>query len=185
MKIGFPTVSGLGVLAHDPGDMAHLAAGAGVALAVEVQMGAGLGQNLAPAQRGVADQILHLDPAPAGGISQREAADGADMLVELRGLRALARPMPGIMHAGRDLIDDDALGVTFFQHEHLDGEDADIAERFADATRGFSRGVASSGREIRRNMGEGEDMVAVLVLADVEGGEGTVEAARGDRKSVL
>ena len=46
--------------------MAHLAAGPGLALAVEVEAGARLGQDLGPAAGGVAQEVLHHGPGEAG-----------------------------------------------------------------------------------------------------------------------
>src|SRR6478609_3286754 len=107
--------------------MAHLAAGAGIPLAVEMQMRARLCQDFPPTKCGVADKVFHLDSAATGGRSKRQAADGADMLVELRGLGAFAGPVSGIVHPRRDLVDDDGLARALANHEHLDGEDTDIA----------------------------------------------------------
>ena len=45
------------------GGVAHLAAGAGLALAVDVDVGAALGDQLGPALDLVADQIVHLGVA--------------------------------------------------------------------------------------------------------------------------
>ena len=96
------------------------------------QMRARLGQDAPPVIGLVADQVLHGDAAAPRRRAEREAADGTDMLVELRGLRALAGPVPGIMDARGDLVDDDLLAVLALNQEEFDGEDADIAERFSD-----------------------------------------------------
>ena len=68
-------------------------------------MRARLGQQGAPGVDLVADQVVHLDPAEAGGRAERPAADGADMLLELRGRSALDGPVAGIVNPRRDLVD--------------------------------------------------------------------------------
>ena len=80
----------------------------------------------------VADEIVHR-PAAARqrGRAGRQAADGADVLLELRGDGALDRPVAAVVDARRDLVDERAVGAG----EELDGEDADVAERFGDAER--------------------------------------------------
>ena len=57
----------------------------------------------------LADEIVHLDSPRRVGRAERPAGDGADMLLELRGLRAVERPVAGIVDARRDLVDDQPL----------------------------------------------------------------------------
>ena len=89
------------------GDMAHLAAGASFALAVDVDVHIGLGDEIGPAVDVVADEVVH-DRAATNelGRAGRKVADGADMLFELRGDRALDRPMAAVVDPRRDLVDD-------------------------------------------------------------------------------
>src|SRR5690349_16388053 len=91
--------------------MAHLAAGPRLALAVDVDVGTALRDQLAPAFDLAANEIFH-DGVTAGeaGDSGRQSADRADMLLELRGDRALDGPMPAIVNARRDLVDDRPIG---------------------------------------------------------------------------
>src|SRR4029453_8702575 len=81
-------------LALDPCDMSHLAAGGGFPLAVDVDVGAALGDEIGPALDVRSDEIFH-DGAAAHepGEAGRKIADRADMLLELRGNRALDRPV--------------------------------------------------------------------------------------------
>src|SRR6202044_1037775 len=99
-------------LREDPRDMAHLAARSDLELAVKMQSEIRLGEDVAPVLSVLADQIVHFDPAaarrPAGG----PAGNGADMLLELRGLRALERPMAGIMDARREMLDHERFGAV-------------------------------------------------------------------------
>src|SRR5271165_4130586 len=116
---------------EDAGDMAHLAVGADFELAVEMEAEVRLGQDIAPFLGVLADQIVHLGPAAPGRGAERPPRDGADVLLELRGLRALDRPVAGIMHPGRDLVDDEPLmTVPVADDEHLDRQHADVFERF-------------------------------------------------------
>src|SRR5262245_23159569 len=76
-----------------PRDVAHLAAWTGVVLAVEVEAGAGLGGQLQPAVRLLADQVHHLCVAVAPGGAQRPAGHGADVVLELAHRARLDGPM--------------------------------------------------------------------------------------------
>src|SRR5690242_4194357 len=58
-------------------DVAHLAARARRALVVEMELGHGLAQRVAPLRDLVAEQILHHRVGMALGRAQRQAADGA------------------------------------------------------------------------------------------------------------
>src|SRR5215207_269767 len=100
--------------------MPHLAAGAGRALAVKMEVSVRVVEDRAPAPGVVADEVRHPDAAPAGGRSERPAADGAHVLLELRRDRALDGPMAGVMHPRRNLVDDDPLGAVLAHHKHLD-----------------------------------------------------------------
>src|SRR5687768_2771674 len=68
------------------GHVAHLAAGPGLFLAVEVEVGAAVGEEVAPGCRLAADQVAHLDRGRrARRRAERQAADRPDMVLELRG----------------------------------------------------------------------------------------------------
>src|SRR5947209_18889257 len=72
--------------APDAGDVAHFPPRPRLRLAVEVEMGLGLAQYLVPSIGFVADQVDHLHPrAGKAGVAQWQAADGADVVLELRG----------------------------------------------------------------------------------------------------
>src|SRR5450432_3418323 len=116
--------------------MAHLAAGAHFQLAVEMQAKVGLGENIAPFLRVLADQIVHFDPPAPRRRAKRPAGDGADMLLELRGLRAVDRPMSGIMDARGEFIDDkllDALRIA--RHKQFYGDEPDVIQSVHDLAR--------------------------------------------------
>ena len=68
----------------------------------------------------------------AGGVAERPAGDGADVLLELRTDAGVHGPMAGIVDPRRDLVDEEARPESESRHEHLDREDADMVERFGD-----------------------------------------------------
>src|SRR6478735_7459804 len=70
-------------------DVAHLPARAVLALAVVVQMRAGLGQHARPGVNLGPDQVLHLDSAAPACGAERPPGHGANVLLELARLRAL------------------------------------------------------------------------------------------------
>src|SRR5882724_2290756 len=88
-------------------DMAHLPARPGCALAIEVNGRALLGQPCLVAVDLVPNQIGHGDGAMTDRFAKRPARDGPDVLLELRDRGAVERPMTGIMHPWRDLVDQD------------------------------------------------------------------------------
>ena len=85
--------------------MRHLAAGAGLGLAVEVQAFVGLGRQLAPVLDLFAQQVGHFDTGVGRRGAERSAGDGADMLFELVADTAVLGPVAGIMDARSDLVD--------------------------------------------------------------------------------
>src|SRR5688572_9086139 len=107
--------------------MPHLAAGAALALAVEMQMGGRIGENLPPGFNVPANQVAHLyawhdEP----GRAERQAANGPDMVLELRGERALDRPVAAIVDPRRHLVEHGAV----LGREEFEGQKPDIVERF-------------------------------------------------------
>src|SRR5579871_4798364 len=148
--------------------MAHLAVGADFELAVEMQREIRLGEDVAPFLSVLADQIMHFSPAAPSRDSERPAGYGADVLLELRRLGALDRPMAGIVHPRRDLVDDEALfAAPVADDEQLDRKDADIVERLEHGARDslcFDRGLRV---DPRRRAGARENMMLMLVLAKI------------------
>ena len=81
--------------------MAHLAAGTCLMLAIEMQMGGGIGQDSLPIFGFCPNEVAHfhaLDREPC--VTQRQAADGADVIFELTGYGAFDGPVPAIVDAG-------------------------------------------------------------------------------------
>src|SRR5579862_3894419 len=123
--------------------MAHLAAGPHRGLAVKMHRGSWNREPAPVILDLAADEVRHLDAPAADRLAERPAGHRADVLLELRHRGAVERPMAGIVHPRRDLVDQN-LAVA--QHEHLDGEHADIVEflrnGLGDATRLPRRGYA-------------------------------------------
>src|SRR5579872_5880091 len=173
----------LALARRDPGDMPHLAAGPRFELAVKMEAKPRLGENVEPGRRLFADQVAHLDRAEPRRRAERPAGYGANMLLELRGQRAVDRPMAGIVDARGEFVDDQALRAVMVAHdEHLDRENADIVQGLDDLARDLARRRLGRGAHHGGQTRAGEDVALVLVLAKIEGGEIAVEAARGDQR---
>src|SRR6185295_5951860 len=110
------------------GDMAHLAARPRRALAVEVNRGAGHRQPLLVAQDIVADQVGHGDLAVTNRLAERPAGNRPYVLLELRDRGTVQRPMPGIMHPRRNLVDEHMRSAVSGNDEQLDREHTDIVQ---------------------------------------------------------
>ena len=81
-----------------------------------------LGKDFGPAVGVMADQILHRHGGRGqAGVAQRQPANRADMVLELRAHRALDRPMPGIVHARGHFVEHRPLGPgKEFARQHTD-----------------------------------------------------------------
>ena len=141
-------------------------------------MGVGVGEERCPVVDRVAEQILH--PHPRRGKrrrTERQAANCADMVLELADTRPFDRPVAGIMDARSHLVEYRAVVAG----EELEGEDTDIVERFGDA-----RGEGDGGGGVADDRGRGgnlagiEDAAVVLVAGDVIDNDRAVPAAGED-----
>src|ERR1700704_4116176 len=126
-------------LAHDPCDMAHLAAVTYGSLAVEMHERAGHGEPLLVGFDLSADQIDHLDTAVTHWLAERPARDGPDVLLELRDGCAVDGPMAGIVHARRNLVDQKGLLRSFADDKHFNCEHAHIVKGACDCLGDVSR----------------------------------------------
>src|SRR5690606_4565618 len=115
-----------GWIGGDDRDVAELSARAR-ALAVEVQVRAGHGEDaLGVGQR--ADDVDHRALSAGRGRAERRAGERAQVVLELARLRALDRPVPAVVHAGRDLVGEQIDAVV----EELEREHADVVELLED-----------------------------------------------------
>src|SRR5580704_8214893 len=109
--------------------MPHLATGADLSLAVKVQGGTRNAEPSSIVLDLVADQVDHFDAAAPDRLAKWPSSHRPDMLLELRHRGAVERPMTGIVHPRRDLVDQEAATI---EHEEFNGQYADIAERLRD-----------------------------------------------------
>src|SRR5574337_1643032 len=166
---------------ENAGDMAHLAVRPELELAVKMQAKVRLGEDVAPVLGVLADEIVHFRPAAPCRRAERPAGDGADVLLALRGLRAVERPVAGIVDARGDLVDDEPFTpLPVAGHEQFDRQHADIVERLQYLDRDPPRLLRGVGADARRRPGAGEDVALVLVLAQIVSDDLAFEAAGGD-----
>src|SRR6185436_20948256 len=90
--------------------------------------------------------------------AERQPGDGAHVVFELAGFRALDGPMPRVVNARRHLVGDELAA----RDEELDGEDADIVEVIEQPARGALRLAGKRGVAVRRAR-DTQDAVAVHV----------------------
>src|SRR6267378_3899366 len=106
----------------------------------------------------------------AGGSrgAEREAEDGAEMILKLAGDGAFDGPVAGVVDARGHFIGE-KIALVF---EKFNGEDADILEGFENAVSGSFRGALDFRIEARGGRdGEAEDAAAVVVFHErVDGG---------------
>jgi hypothetical protein len=160
--------------------MAHLAARPRRALAVEVNGGAGHRQPLLVVEDIVADQVGHGDLAVTNRLAERPAGNRPDVLLELRDRGAVQRPVPGIMHPRRNLVDQHVRSAVSGNDEQFDREHADIVQGVGDL---LGDGARVGGQRIRyrgRHAREFQDVIAVFVFGDVVAFDLAVRRARGD-----
>jgi hypothetical protein len=152
--------------------MAHLASGPGFSLAIEMQDRIRFsGEFGGPADVG-ADQVLHHAIGMTPGISERQAGDCPDMLLELGYGACRFCPVTRIMNPRGNFVDEKAVPVTFADGEELNREDADIVQVPGDrrgnlqrlGTSATFRSEAETSRE-RSRMWSLEGRVGVLSFA--------------------
>src|SRR5260370_20398561 len=89
--------------------------------------------------------------AGGSGGAEREAEDGAKMILELAGDGAFDGPVAGIVDARGHFVGEE-LALVF---EKFDGEDADVLQGFENEAGGVFRGALDGGFKAGRG-GEGE-----------------------------
>jgi hypothetical protein len=149
--------------------MAHLASGPGFSLAIEMQDRIRFsGEFGGPADVG-ADQVFHHAIGVTSGISERQAGDCPNMLLELGYGACRFCPVTRIMNPRGNFVDEKAVPVTFADGEELNREDADIVQVPGDR-RGNLQRLGLHFRSEAGGNGRGvEDVIAVYILSDVIG----------------
>ena len=159
--------------------MRHLAAGAGLGLAVEVQAFVGLGRELAPVLDLVAQQIGHFDAGVGRRGAKRPAGDGADMLFELVADAAVLGPVAGVVDARGDLVDQKHV---VSEVEQFDAQNADVIQpihdRLGDGAGADLRLLVHGGG----GQGGAQDAAFVPVLAQRIDRHMAVPVAGGDNR---
>src|SRR5688572_7363571 len=134
------------------------------------------GQELA-CMRLAADDVDHGGVAARRGAAERQSRDGAHVVLELAGLRALDGPVAGVVHARRHLACDQPPALD----EVFDAEHADVAERMQQAPV-IAFGEALQPHVRPRCARHRENAVDVHIFGErvIHHGAGTV--ARGDER---
>ncbi len=161
--------------------MAHLPSGPGLGFAVQVQGNAGGCQRRRPFGFAplplVAEQVRHGRRAQHRGRPERQAADGADLLLELTGHAGVDGQVARVVRARRDLVDEQRA-VT--RQKELDAQDADGIEPFHDRARDLLGLPRDFRRDPRGEHGHVQDVVPVRVVDEAVVGERAVHAPRRD-----
>src|SRR5690349_17978274 len=89
---------------HEPGHMTHLAPSPRLALGVEMQRHTWFRREPVPIERLRTDEIDHLGIAVASCRAERPAGNRTHVVFELADGASFDRPMPGVVHARRDLV---------------------------------------------------------------------------------
>ncbi len=140
-------------------DVADLAAGAW-RLRVVVEVGTRDGEHRTRVGNG-ADAVDHRVHADRGRRAERPAEDRSEMVLELARDRALDGPVTGVVHAGRELVDEQ-LSVHV---EELDGEDTHVLELVEELPdEPLRRGLEPLGHARRRSEAAAQDPAVVVVL---------------------
>ena len=107
--------------------------------------------------------------------AERQAGDGAHVVLELAGVGALDGPVAGVVHARRHLVGDELAAL----HEELDGEHADVVEVLEQLARRALRLARERGVAVGRAR-EAQDAVAMHVEVERIEGQLAIDAAHAD-----
>ena len=142
-------------------------------LAVVVEVRTGHRQHRAPVGER-ADAVHHHARAARRRRAEGEPQHRAEMVLELARLRAFDRPVPGVVHAGRDLVREQVAADV----EQLDREHPDVVELGEESGRdGRAARLQRVVEAGRRCVAHAEDAVGVLVLDERPARDGAVGAA--------
>ncbi len=128
--------SGAGLLGRGRGDVqvAHLAGALGIDLAVQVQVGAGQGQDLLPGGRlggvavlepQVAQQVQHHGGAVLARLHQGQVGHAAHLQLKLRHIQRVLAVVAAVVRARGDLVDHQLAVV---QHKEFHAQHAHVVE---------------------------------------------------------
>src|SRR5262249_22286411 len=114
------------------------------------------------------DEVDHLGASVAERHSERPTRDRSDMLLELGYRAPVERPVAGVVYARGDLVDDHGMSGTICDDEHLNRKHTHIAECFGNPPGDPARLAGDRRRHLGGYPRNLEDMVAVLILRDIE-----------------
>src|SRR5260370_26956421 len=115
-----------------PGDVAHLAARLDLGFAVQMELYQRVVERLAPFLDIIAEEVLHHRVGVMLDRAEWQTAHRPYELLELARNAGVDRPMPRIMRARRDFVDEQVAGLG---HEHLDPEHPYKIELLGDMAR--------------------------------------------------
>ena len=161
--------------------MPHLAAGACRSFSVKVQLHVGQLTRGGPIRFAVgpevAQQIRHRRRPQQFRRTQRQTADGAELLFELARDARVKRKVSGIVRTRRKLVDQEFVVV---RQEEFHAEHADDLEPFKYCPCDLGSVTPHALGNVGRGDRQVENVVAVRVGDDAEVGILAVETARGD-----
>ena len=167
--------------------MAHLAGALGIDLAVQVQVGAGQGQDLLPGGRlgavtvlepQVAQQVQHHGGAVLARLHQGQVGHAAHLQLELRHVQRVLAVVAAVVRARGDLVDHELAVV---QHKEFHAQHAHIVKTDSYGFRsGYRLLRLRCGQISFIHLGHGQDAIAVQVALHGQVDDGAVPAARHD-----
>src|SRR5215470_7332813 len=124
------------------------------------------------AGRHPADEVHHGAEPPSSGRAERQAENGAQVVLELAGGRTLDGPVTGVVHARSHLVGDQPAAA----HEELDGQNTAVV-KVIERTLEVERGAALPTWRSVRGTGEPQDSGTVDVAAQRVDGDLAPRAA--------
>ena len=129
-----------------------------------MQVGVRIAEDRGPGIRLLPDQVVHLHRGGGKrGRAERQAADRADVVLELRGDRALDRPVAAVVDTGCHLVEHRAVRAA----EELHRDHPDIVQRLGDAAHQRARFLGLVGDD---PCGRHDRLRENAVAVDVGGG---------------
>src|SRR6185295_7433521 len=169
-------------LGEKPSNVAHLAAGPCLCLAVKMDCSAILLGEVTPFLDLGADQIGHDRITVARCLAKRPTANRSRMIFELAHDTGVERPVTRVVHARRNLVDHE-IGLVTATLEHLNGKHADMAECPGDLAGDGPRREGRALRDARRDTADGEDPVLVHVFHRIIEFDGAILATHRDDRN--
>ena len=126
-----------------------------------------LGGKAPPIVRFLPDEIAHLSVGMAIGCSQRPPNNRAHVVLELADLASIDRPVATVVHARRNLVDDQRLRVLTAHIEHFDGQYTDVIESGGNLFGNLARTRLMRRRKIRGYRRRPQDSAFVVVEGNV------------------